>query len=87
MANWLKQHPKVKVEIAVHTDSLSMHSVVIAAGESAAFQIYELFKETYGIEKRRLDWMFYGPEKPVYNGKNMAETAKNRRIELIITDK
>lgn len=87
MAAWLKEHPKVKVEVAVHTDSLSMHSVVIAAGESAAFQVYELLKQEYGIEKRRLDWMFYGPDKPIYTGKDMAETAKNRRIELIITDK
>lgn len=87
VAQWLKQHPKVKVEVAVHTDSLSMHSVVIAAGESAAFEIYEMLKQHYGIEKRRLDWMFYGPEKPIYVGKNMAESAKNRRIELIITDK
>lgn len=87
MALWLKANPKVKVEVAVHTDSLSMHSVVIAAGESAAFQIYELLKQQYGIEKRRLDWMFYGPDKPVYTGRDMAETAKNRRIELIITDK
>ena len=87
MALWLKAHPKVKVEVAVHTDSLSMHSVVIAAGESAAFQIYELFKQQYGIEKRRVDWMFYGPDKPLYTGRDMGETSKNRRIELIITDK
>lgn len=87
MAAWLKDHPKVKVEVAVHTDSLSMHSVVIAAGESAAFQIYELLKQQYGIEKRRLDWMFYGPDKPIYMGKDMRETSQNRRIEWIITDK
>lgn len=83
IASWLKSHPKIKVEIAVHTDSLSMHSTVIAAGESAAFQIYEQLK-AYGIEKKRLDWMFYGSEKPLYSG---AENRKNRRIELIITDK
>lgn len=87
MAAWLKENPKVKVEVAVHTDSLSMHSVVIAAGESAAFQVYELLKHEYGIEKRRLDWMFYGPDKPLYMGKDMRETSQNRRIELIITDK
>ena len=86
ISGWLQQHPKVKVEIAVHTDSLSMHSTVIAAGESAAFQIYEDLK-SYGIEKRRLDWMFYGSEKPVYVGKDMLQSTKNRRIELIITDK
>lgn len=83
---WLKAHPKVKVEIAVHTDELSMHSTVIAAGESAAFQIYEEFKRL-GIEKKRLDWMFYGPDKPIYTGKDVNELAKNRRIELLITDK
>ena len=86
ITDWLKQHPKVKVEIAVHTDALSMHSTVIAAGESAAFQIYEEMKRL-GIEKKRLDWMFYGPDKPIYTGDNVAESAKNRRIELIITDK
>jgi len=86
IAAWLQQHPKVKVEIAVHTDSLSMHSTVIAAGESAAFQINEDLK-SYGIEKRRLDWMFYGSEKPIYLGKDMQQSNKNRRIELIITDK
>lgn len=85
IADWLKQHPKTKVEVAVHTDSLSMHSVVIAAGESAAFQIYELLRGRYGIEKRRLDWMFYGPDKPIYWGRE--NMSKNRRIELIITDK
>lgn len=83
IANWLKDNPKLKVEIAIHTDSLSMHSTVIAAGESAAFQIYEQLKE-YGIEKKRLDWMFYGSEKPLYTG---ADNSKNRRIEIIITDK
>lgn len=86
VVEWLKQNPKVKVEIAVHIDALSMHSTVIAAGESAAFQIYEEMKKM-GIEKKRLDWMFYGADKPLYTGNDVAESARNRRIELIITDK
>lgn len=86
MAEFLRKNPKLKVEVAVHTDSLSMHGVAIAAGESAAFEINELFKG-YGIEKKRLDWMFYGAEKPVSNGKSSTEVAQNRRIELVITDK
>lgn len=80
IAQWLKERPKVKVEIAVHTDPLSMHSVAIAAGESAAFQVTEILKSE-GIEKKRLDWMFYGSEKPLKN------TESSKRIELIITDK
>jgi outer membrane protein OmpA-like peptidoglycan-associated protein/tetratricopeptide (TPR) repeat protein len=80
IARWLKEHPKVKVEIAVHTDPLSMHGVAIAAGESAAFQVTEILKSE-GIEKKRLDWMFYGSEKPLKNDQS------SKRIELIITDK
>lgn len=82
---WLKENPKVKIEVAVHTDALSMHGVAIAAGESAANQIYELLKKN-GIEKRRLDWMFYGAEKPLFKGNGAESDARNRRVELIITD-
>jgi outer membrane protein OmpA-like peptidoglycan-associated protein len=85
ISTWLKENPKVKIEVAVHTDALSMHGVAIAAGESAANQIFELFKKN-GIEKKRLDWMFYGAEKPLFKGNGAESDARNRRVELIITD-
>jgi outer membrane protein OmpA-like peptidoglycan-associated protein len=85
ISNWLKENPKVKIEVAVHTDALSMHGVAIAAGESAANQIFELLKKN-GIEKKRLDWMFYGAEKPLFKGNGTESDARNRRVELIITD-
>ena len=52
---------------------------------SAANQIFELFKKN-GIEKKRLDWMFYGAEKPLFKGNGAESDARNRRVELIITD-
>jgi outer membrane protein OmpA-like peptidoglycan-associated protein len=85
ISTWLKEHPKVKVQVAVHTDALSMHGVAIAAGESAANQIFELLKKN-GIEKKRLDWMFYGADKPLFKGNGAESDARNRRVELIITD-
>ncbi len=85
ISQWLKDHPKVKVQVAVHTDALSMHGVAIAAGESAANQIFEMLKKN-GIEKKRLDWMFYGAEKPLFKGSGAESDSRNRRVELIITD-
>lgn len=86
LIQWMKDNPKARIQIAVHTDSLNMTPNAIKFGEEKAIGIYNFLK-TKDIEKRRLDWLFEGPSSPAYPNNTTQNRALNRRTEIIISTK
>lgn len=86
LIQWLKDNPKARIQIAVHTDSLNMTPNAIKFGEEKAIGIFNYLKNK-DIEKKRLDWLFEGPSSPAYPNNTTQNRALNRRTEIIISTK
>lgn len=82
--DWLKENNKIKIQVAVHTDSLNMTPNAIKFGEEKAIGIYNHLRST-DIEKRRLDWIFEGPTSPAYPNNTRQNRTLNRRTEIRIS--
>lgn len=80
--NSLEAYPKVKVEIAGHTDNEGSADYNRVLSEERAKTVMK-YLINRGISPDRLTAKGYGKERPVASN-NMAEgRAKNRRVELI----
>lgn len=86
LSEWLQLNNKTRIQLAVHTDNLNMTPNAIRFGEEKARILYEFLREQ-NIEKRRLDWLFEGPERPLYPNNTAQNRILNRRTEIIITQK
>ncbi|MFQ5671984.1 MAG: peptidoglycan-associated lipoprotein Pal [Nitrospinales bacterium] len=62
-AQWLKQHPGVKLEIQGHTDERGTNNYNLGLGERRA-QSVKNYLLALGIDKSRLFAISYGEEKP-----------------------
>lgn len=86
---YLKKHPRVRIEIAGHTDSMGddEHNHDLSQRRADAIRDYLIER---GIYKRRLTAVGYGEEKPIAPNENPDGSdnpegrRKNRRTEVII---
>lgn len=87
--DYLRNNPKVKIEIAGHTDGKgdAVHNQELSQRRADAIRNYLIDK---GIHKRRLTAIGYGEEKPIAPNENPDGSdnpegrRKNRRTEVII---
>lgn len=86
LTQWMKENSKVRIQVAVHTDSLNMTPNAIKFGEEKAIGVYNFLK-TKDIERRRLDWIFEGPTSPAYPNNTTQNRTLNRRTEIRISTK
>ena len=80
-ADFLKQHPSVKVEIQGHCDERGTNNYNLALGQRRAAST-KRYLASLGIPENRLHVISYGEEKPVNLGHDAAAHAENRRAEL-----
>jgi peptidoglycan-associated lipoprotein len=80
-AEWLKQHPAVKVMIEGHCDERGTVEYNLALGDKRATAVRRYLIDL-GINPDRLSWVSYGKERPVDPGHNEEAWFKNRRAEF-----
>ncbi|MBS1505629.1 MAG: OmpA family protein [Bacteroidetes bacterium] len=83
VVDFLKQNPKVSVEIAGHTDSKGsdQYNLNLSQGRSQAVVDYLI---SQGIDSSRLQAQGYGETKPIDTNDTEEGRANNRRVEFTI---
>ena len=80
---FLNNNPKVRIELAGHTDSKGDDAYNKQLSAQRAQAVYE-YLAANGIAKERLEHRGYGEEKPVATNETDAGRAQNRRTEMKI---
>jgi outer membrane protein OmpA-like peptidoglycan-associated protein len=83
VADYLKNHPDLHIEIAGHTDDIGTDAYNLTLSENRAAAVYD-FLLANGVEPETITYQGYGSSQPVASNKNDNGRAKNRRIELVI---
>ena len=81
----LKSNPEIKVSIEGHTSSDGTYATNMKLSESRANKV-KVYLESKGIDASRLVAVGFGPDKPLNEGKTAADKAKNRRVELKLSN-
>ncbi|MDQ6962039.1 MAG: TolC family protein [Mariprofundaceae bacterium] len=79
----LRQHSKVRVEVAAHTDDRGAASYNLKLSQNRATSVRQ-YLVNHGIAATRLSSKGYGETSPKADNKTSAGRAKNRRVELNI---
>ena len=81
----LKDNPSYKVNIDGHTDNTGKEdkNQVLSENRAASVKAYLVTK---GIDESRLASTGYGQEKPVADNKTAVGRAKNRRVEMTLSN-
>ena len=82
-AYYLKENPRIKVEIRGHTDDLGDDQKNLALSADRAFTVYDLALEL-GVPKTRISFKGYGETRPLVPNDSPINRAKNRRTEFAI---
>lgn len=82
-ADYLKENPKVKIEIQGHTDNVGNPKDNEALSSNRAHSIKWVLEEL-GVDSKRIFAKGYGASKPVADNKTEEGKAKNRRTEFMI---
>jgi outer membrane protein OmpA-like peptidoglycan-associated protein len=81
----LKQNPELKLTIEGHTSNDGVYDMNKRLSMTRANNV-KAYLESKGIAADRLTAIGYGPDKPITTGKTVAEKAKNRRVELKLSN-
>lgn len=81
----LKQNPDVKVSIEGHTSGDAGYDANMRLSQQRADRVKAYFQQK-GIDAARLTSTGFGPNKPLTKGNTDAEKAKNRRVELKLSN-
>lgn len=79
---WMKAHPKSKVQIEGHTDSRGSIEYNLALGERRANAVKN-YMVSAGIAGDRLSTISFGEEKPIDTKESEAAWARNRRANFV----
>jgi len=83
VANYLKKHPSLNIEIAGYTDDSGTDEYNLALSINRAESVYR-FLVANGVAAAMIIYKGYGSKQPVASNSNETGRTKNRRIELII---
>ena len=81
----LKSNPEIKVSIEGHTSRDGTYATNMKLSENRANKV-KTYLESKGIDASRLSAVGFGPDKPINEGKTATEKAKNRRVELKLSN-
>ncbi len=84
-ADYLKEHPNVKVQIEGHCDERGTNNYNLALGERRAHSV-KVYLESLGIEDDRMLLISYGEEKPVCSDSNESCWQQNRKVHFLINE-
>lgn len=87
LITFLKNNPKVKIEISGHTDNVGSQEMNQTLSENRARAVYNYLVK-HAVDSTRLSYRGYGYTAPVANNENAEGRAENRRTEfkIISTD-
>jgi outer membrane protein OmpA-like peptidoglycan-associated protein len=86
VAQALKDHPKIKVEVQGHTDSVGNDAFNLKLSQKRAESVRNyLIKK--GISSDRMDPKGYGENVPIADNRTKAGRDQNRRVEFVITER
>ena len=81
IANYLKEHPKMKVMIEGHTDNTGKEAMNQSLSDKRAQAIKEEIVKR-GVEASRMETIGYGATKPIADNKTAAGRTQNRRVTI-----
>jgi len=81
-ADWVKNNPKVKLQIEGHCDGRGSIEYNVALGERRANAV-KSYMTSLGVSTERLSVISYGKMKPVDQGEDEKAWAKNRRANFV----
>jgi peptidoglycan-associated lipoprotein len=81
-ANYLAQHPTVKVTLEGHTDERGSREYNIGLGERRANAVAEMMK-LMGVSAQQINTVSYGEERPAALGHDESAWHLNRRVEIV----
>lgn len=84
-ADFLKQHPSVKVEIQGHCDERGTNNYNLALGQRRAAST-KRYLASLGITENRLHVISYGEEKPFCGETNEGCWSRNRRAHFMVAE-
>ncbi|HPD24106.1 MAG TPA: OmpA family protein [Bacteroidales bacterium] len=84
-ADFLKENPKIKIEIRGHTDNVGSLQMNMTLSNQRAKAVYD-YLINIGIEPTRMRFRGYGPNMPIADNNTEAGRAKNRRTEFFILE-
>ena len=82
----LKVNPRLKIEIAGHTDNVGDARLNQYLSENRA-KVISSYLTNQGISDSRLIWKGYGQTKPVAPNDTEENKAQNRRVEFVVLEK
>jgi outer membrane protein OmpA-like peptidoglycan-associated protein len=82
-ANYMKENPKMQIEIQGHTDNVGNSQANLALSANRAFTVKAVI-ESFGVDGNRIKAKGYGSTKPVAENTTETGRAKNRRTEFLI---
>lgn len=85
-AQYLKENPKIKVEIQGHTDNIGNPKDNEALSTNRAFSVKAMLEE-FGVDGKRILAKGFGQNKPIADNLSEEGRAKNRRTEFQILEK
>ena len=85
--DFLKSHPKIKIEIHGHTDNVGNDKANLALSTDRAFTVRDILIAKGIDEKRLLAFKGFGASKPIADNSTPEGRKKNRRTEFVIVEK
>jgi peptidoglycan-associated lipoprotein len=83
VADYLKKHPKAKLQIEGHCDERGTSEYNMALGERRATAVMT-YLVSLGVSKADLSTISFGKEKPLDPGHDEEAWAKNRRAHFLL---
>ncbi len=81
----LLENPKLKIELAGHTDGLGSQNTKQSLSYRRVEKIKEFLVE-FGIDRKRIETVGYGGSRPIAPNDSEENRAKNRRVEIKVLD-
>ncbi|MDE0300114.1 MAG: OmpA family protein [Candidatus Poribacteria bacterium] len=85
VANVILEHPKVKVNIEGHTDSVGNAEYNLKLSHQRAEALKEYLVHEFGISWARMKAIGYGEEKPIVDNDVESIRHINRRVEIVLS--
>ena len=85
VAQILKDNPSYKISVEGHTDSTGTQEKNMKLSEDRAASVAEYLKSV-GVDGSRISSTGYGPNRPVAPNRTASGRAKNRRVEMKLTN-
>ncbi|MEX1239843.1 MAG: OmpA family protein [Cyclobacteriaceae bacterium] len=81
--SFLKENPKVKIELMGHTDGRGVHADNVRLSQQRVDKVKE-YLVSKGIESRRISGKGFGGSKPIASNDTEESRRMNRRVEFVI---